>query len=148
MASVAFIVILLISDSLCCAKTERFNARDLMAVRKDTVFAAFCLISVLLFLVTAQMSSVYSVYSEKVVGIQVYEVGYLYAINGLMVVLLQFPFARWISRFRMTNVISFGFAHAVGHLGGGVHQRLSPWLLRYGGSAWAIVVSWHPAICG
>ena len=116
MASVAFIVILLISDSLCCAKTERFNARDLMAVRKDTVFAAFCLISVLLFLVTAQMSSVYSVYSEKVVGIQVYEVGYLYAINGLMVVLLQFPVARWISRFRMTNAISMGaMLYAVGY---------------------------------
>jgi len=116
MASVAFIVLLLISDSLCCATTERFSAKDLLAIRKDRVFAAFCLISVLLFLVTAQMSSVYSVYSEKVVGIQVYEVGYLYAINGLMVVLLQFPVARWISRFRMTNAISIGaMLYAIGY---------------------------------
>ena len=116
MASVAFIVLLLISDSMCCAKTERFSARDLLAVRKDTVFAAFCLISVLLSLVTAQMSSVYSVYSEKVVGVQVYEVGYLFAINGLMVVLIQFPVARWVSRFRMTNAISIGaILYAIGY---------------------------------
>ena len=115
-ASVAFIVILMVSDSMSCTKTERFNARDLLAVRKDTVFAAFCLISVLLSLVTAQMSSVYSVYSEKVVGVQVYEVGYLYAINGIMVVFLQFPIARWVSRFRMTNAISMGaFLYAIGY---------------------------------
>jgi DHA1 family multidrug resistance protein B-like MFS transporter len=101
---------------MCCAKTERFSARDLLAVRKDTVFAAFCLISVLLSLVTAQMSSVYSVYSEKVVGVQVYEVGYLFAINGLMVVLIQFPVARWVSRFRMTNAIAIGaFLYAIGY---------------------------------
>jgi MFS family permease len=115
-ASVAFIVILLVSDSRSSIKTERFNARDLLAVRKDTVFAAFCLISVLLSLVTAQMSSVYSVFSEKVVGVQVYEVGYLYAINGIMVVFLQFPVARWVSRFRMTNAISMGaFLYAIGY---------------------------------
>ena len=115
-ASVAFIVILLVSDSMSSTKTERFNVRDLLAVRKDTVFAAFCLISVLLSLVTAQMSSVYSVYSEKVVGVQVYEVGYLYAINGIMVVFLQFPVARWVSRFRMTNAISMGaFLYAIGY---------------------------------
>ena len=115
-ASVAFIVILLVSDSRSSTKTERFNVRDLLAVRKDTVFAAFCLISVLLSLVTAQMSSVYSVFSEKVVGVQVYEVGYLYAINGIMVVFLQFPVARWVSRFRMTNAISMGaFLYAIGY---------------------------------
>jgi len=115
-ASVAFIVILLVSDSMSSTKTERFNVRDLLAVRKDTVFAAFCLISVLLSLVTAQMSSVYSVFSEKVVGVQVYEVGYLYAINGIMVVFLQFPVARWVSRFRMTNAISMGaFLYAIGY---------------------------------
>jgi MFS family permease len=62
------------------------------------------------------MSSVYSVYSEKVVGVQIYEVGYLYAINGLMVVFLQFPVARLISRFRMTNAISMGaFLYAIGY---------------------------------
>lgn len=49
-------------------------------------------------------------------GVQVYEVGYLYAINGLMVVVLQFPVARWVSRFRMTNAISIGaFIYATGY---------------------------------
>ena len=44
------------------------------------------------------------------------EVGYLYAINGLLVVFLQFPIARLISRFRMCTVIAVGsLLYAVGY---------------------------------
>ena len=64
----------------------------------------------------AQMSSVYSLYSTNEVGMSLTEIGYLYAINGIIVVALQLPLARFIVRFRMTTVTAVGaLVYAVGY---------------------------------
>jgi MFS family permease len=117
--SVAFILLLLVSESICCTpEGGRSWISSSLHVLMNLKFLLFCLISVTLFLVVAQMSSVYSVYSENVVGIPVYEVGYLYAINGIMVVLIQVPVARLISKYRMTSAIAAGAAvYAAGYFG-------------------------------
>ncbi|MDD1770329.1 MAG: MFS transporter, partial [Methanomassiliicoccales archaeon] len=100
---VTFIILMMVSESKRSSLSrQQYSITDLLDIRKDRQFGAFCIISALLFVCVAQMSSVYSVYSQSVVGIQVYEVGYLFAINGLMVVLIQMPVARFISHYRMT----------------------------------------------
>lgn len=116
-AIAAFIILFMVSESIRSSfRRNDYSVSDLLDIRKDRNFAAFCFISVLLFLVVAQMSSVYSVYSQSVVGIHIYEVGYLYAINGIMVVFLQMPVARFIARYRMTTAIAWGAVlYAIGY---------------------------------
>jgi len=87
---------------------DRFRLKDLAHVMSDRAFLAFSIISIFLFIMFGQMSSTYAVYSTDRIGISEAEVGYLFALNGILVVLLQFPIARWISRYRMTTVIAFG----------------------------------------
>lgn len=114
---VSFIVLLFVSESKRSSLSrQQFSITDLLNIRKDRQFGAFCLISALLFVCVAQMSSVYSVYSQSVVGIQIAEVGYLFAINGIMVVFIQMPVARYISHYRMTSAIAVGaILYAIGY---------------------------------
>ncbi len=115
--TVTFIIVLFISESKRSALSrQQFSVTDLLDIRKDRQFGAFCMISALLFVCVAQMSSVYSVYSENIVGVSLTEVGYLYAINGLMVVFIQMPVARLISHYRMTSAIAVGAVlYAIGY---------------------------------
>ncbi|MGD1060913.1 MAG: MFS transporter [Methanomassiliicoccales archaeon] len=115
--TVTFIILLFISESKRSSLSrQQFSISDLLDIRKDRQFGAFCVISALLFVCVAQMSSVYSVYSQSVVGIQLAEVGYLYAINGIMVVFIQMPVARLVSRYRMTSAIAVGaILYAIGY---------------------------------
>ncbi|HVO77452.1 MAG TPA: MFS transporter [Methanomassiliicoccales archaeon] len=114
---VAFIILLFVSESKRSELTrQRFSIVDLAGISGDRQFMAFCVLSAVLFVCVAQMSSVYSVYSQSVVGVGLAEVGYLYAINGLMVVFIQMPVARVISHHRMTSAIAVGaILYAIGY---------------------------------
>jgi MFS family permease len=117
-AAVAFIIFMFVNESSQRnLERKRLSFRDLKELREHaTPFLLFSFFSIFLWLVMAQMSSVYSVYSESVVGVTVTEVGYLYAINGIIVVLAQLPLARFIVRFRMTTVTAVGsLVYAVGY---------------------------------
>lgn len=117
-ASVAFIIFFLVSESAKAGIVRhRLGLGDFVEIRRHHLpFLLFCIFSIFLFLVMAQMSSAYSVYSDDVVGVSLTEVGYLYAINGIMVVCLQIPVSRYIARYRMTSVISVGAVlYAVGY---------------------------------
>lgn len=95
---------------------ERINFRDLASVGRDKLFISYNLVSLLLFLVTAQMMMTLSVYAVDWVGISEIKLGYLYTLNGLMVVLLQFPCVRLVHKMRMTRVMALGsFLYAVGY---------------------------------
>jgi MFS family permease len=116
-ATVAFIIMFLIVESVTCPdKSDRFHPRDLGHVLANPIFLGFCVTTAFVFLVMAQMSSVFSVFSENVVGIPINEVGYLYAINGLIVVFFQMPVARFLSHYRMTSTLMIGSAvYAIGY---------------------------------
>jgi MFS family permease len=117
-ASVAFIIFFLVAESVKTGiSRHRLGVQDFVDIRKHHLpFLLFCIFSIFLFLVMAQMSSAYSVYSNNVVGVSLMQVGYLYAINGIMVVVLQIPVSRFIARYRMTSVIAAGaLIYAVGY---------------------------------
>jgi MFS family permease len=77
------------------------------------------------------MSSTFAVFSVEVVGITEVEVGYLYALNGAMVVVLQFPMARYIAPYRMAYVLSNGaLLYAVGYF-----------IIGLGGGLWMLILS-------
>jgi MFS family permease len=115
--TVAIIVLLFVQESITAStKRDRFSLRDIGHIRKDHRFMIFALISVFLFIMFGQMASTYAVFSTDVIGISNAELGYLYALNGIMVVLIQFPVARMINRHRMTRVIAFGsLLYAIGY---------------------------------
>ncbi|MCQ5376313.1 MAG: MFS transporter, partial [Methanomassiliicoccales archaeon] len=95
---------------------DRFSFRDLLKLRNDHRFLVFCVFSLILWIVVAQMSSTFSVFSTSEVKVSVVEIGYLYAINGLIVVLAQLPVARYISRFNMSTIIALGaLVYSIGY---------------------------------
>ena len=106
-----------ITESLKRGTTQhRFRVRDIAHVADDRQFVAYCFISIALFIMFGQMSSTYAVYSTDSIGVTTAEVGYLYALNGVMVVFMQFPIARWISRYRMSSIIALGSVfYAIGY---------------------------------
>jgi len=63
-----------------------------------------------------QMASNYAVFSTEIIGITNAEIGYIYAVNGLMVVFMQFPISRSISHLRMTKAMAVGsLLYAIGY---------------------------------
>jgi MFS family permease len=130
--SVAVIIFTQVMDPQRIAgHVDRFRPRDLLKIGENRAFLLFCLASLPLFIVLGQMSSTFALFSEDVVGISVAEVGYLYALNGIMVVFLQFPMARYINRFRMSHVLAAGaLMYAAGYL-----------MVGWASDIWILVVS-------
>jgi MFS family permease len=116
--SVSVVIFIKVADPVRSAgPRERFHPRDLLKIRHNKLFMIFCLASLPLAIVLGQMSSTFSVFSVEDIGIAEAEIGYLYALNGLMVVFLQFPMARYIAHFRMSYVLAAGaMMYAVGYL--------------------------------
>ncbi len=115
--TVSVIVFLFVAESIASgSKRQRLSLRDLGRLKDDHRFLAFCMISIPLFMMFGQMASNYAVFSTDVIGITNAELGYLYAINGLMVVFMQFPISRSINHHRMTGVMAAGsLMYAIGY---------------------------------
>ncbi|MBI0582679.1 MAG: MFS transporter [Methanomassiliicoccus sp.] len=130
--SVAVIIYLTVADpGRSGVHHERFHPRDLLSIWHNKLFLVFCLASLPLGIVIGQMSSTFSVFSVQDVGISEAEIGYLYAMNGAIVVLLQFPMARYISRYRMPYVLASGtLMYAVGYF-----------VVGFAGGIWMLVTS-------
>ncbi|MEM2979180.1 MAG: MFS transporter [Methanomassiliicoccales archaeon] len=108
-ATVALLIHFKVKESMKTGESlQRFGVIDLVRLKNDRRFFAFCIFSLILWIVVAQMSSTLSVFSTSEVRISVVEIGYLYTINGLMVVFAQLPVARLISRFSMSGTIAVG----------------------------------------
>lgn len=115
--TVSLIVLLFVSESISSGvRRQKLSLHDLARLKDDRRFLAFCLISVPLFMMFGQMASNYAVFSTDVIGISNAEIGYIYALNGLMVVFMQFPISRHISHYRMTKVMAAGsMLYAIGY---------------------------------
>jgi MFS family permease len=77
---------------------QKFSLADLASTTKDRRFMAFCAMSVLMFVVMAQLVTTFAVFSKTYVGISKQNVGLLYTFNGLLVVALQLPLVAVIRR--------------------------------------------------
>jgi len=115
--TVSVIVFLFVAESIAAgSKRQKLSLRDLGRLKDDHRFLAFCMISIPLFMMFGQMASNYAVFSTDVIGISNAELGYLYALNGLMVVFMQFPISRSVNHHRMTRIMALGsLLYAVGY---------------------------------
>ncbi len=96
--------------------TDRFSIKDLIAIKDDPMLAAHVGLLFLLYLVVAQLIVPFSVFTVDTVGISKTQLGYLFTLNGLLVVVLQIPVTRLLSRFALTTQLSIGaFLYAIGY---------------------------------
>jgi MFS family permease len=77
-------------------------------VLRDAVFVVFVLGSVLRALVAMQLTSTLPVFLRDVHGVSERGFGYVLSLNAAMVVLLQFPIARWVTRYRPLLIMATG----------------------------------------
>ena len=93
-----------------------FKFSDIFSLRQDSKLYQHCLISFVLFLAVAQLIATLSVYSVTTIGITRAELGTLYAINGFLVVFLQFPISAFLKRMALTRQLAMGAViYAVGY---------------------------------
>lgn len=86
-----FLVMAFISESPHTRANERFELSKVLDVGRDRRFLVFCGFSFLLFIVMGQFASTLSVFSTEFVGISDVQLGFLYTLNGIIVVLFQWP---------------------------------------------------------
>jgi len=90
------LVMLLVRESIQTSETERFALKRVLDVGKDLPFLAFCGWSMLLFVVMGQFASTLAVFSTQSIGIAESQLGWLFTVNGIAVVVLQWP-AAWLA---------------------------------------------------
>jgi MFS family permease len=84
-------------------------------VLRDRVFLGFCLISVVVTIVYAQLTTTFPVFLKDERQIAENLWGLLMALNAGMVVLFQFPLTRWSDRYVRTGMMALGsLLYAVG----------------------------------
>lgn len=87
---------------------SKFSFKDLIEIRRDRLFFLYCVISLFLFTVIGQLVATFSVFSVGSVGISKTLLGYLYTLNGAIVVLFQFPMSKFVERYRLTRMLVYG----------------------------------------
>ena len=107
------IVLRFIGDTRTCAREER-RAGGVGTILADRPFMAFAALTFAVAIVYSQMYSPMSMYAG-LRGLTEPEVGMLFAINGLMVVLVQYSVTQVADRYRMTVAMGFGtLLYAIG----------------------------------
>ena len=115
------LIILFIRESIETVETERFAFRRVLDVGRDVRFLIFCGWGVLLFMVMAQFASTLAVFSTQGIGISEAQLGWLFTINGIAVVLFQWPAARLAARVGIRWGLVLGcLGYAIGYFSVGL----------------------------
>ncbi|HEY3422580.1 MAG TPA: MFS transporter [Methanocellaceae archaeon] len=109
------IILLFIKDTRTCAPKNKFTLGDIGNITKDRAFVAFCLLTLFVSVVYSQMYTPLSVYAKGFAGLSEPEIGMLFAVNGIMVVLMQFVVTRVMDRYSLTGSMGIGvLLYAIG----------------------------------
>ncbi len=102
------LVLLFIEEPRHRLAAERFELSKVLDVGRDRKFLIFCGFSFLLFLVMGQFASTLSVFSTEFVGISDVQLGFLYTLNGIIIVLFQWPAALLGGRIGTRRALTLG----------------------------------------
>ncbi len=115
------LVSLFIHESIQTTETEHFALKRVLDVGRDRRFLMFCGWSVLLFIVMGQFASTLAVFSTQSIGISASKLGWLFTVNGIAVVLFQWPAARLAARVGIRWGLVLGcLGYAVGYFSVGL----------------------------
>jgi len=82
--------------------------KNYRTVLRDSAFVWFLITSALMVLVYVQMNTTLSVFLRDQHGVNERGFSYILSLNAAMVVLLQFPVSRWISKYRPLVIMAVG----------------------------------------
>lgn len=105
----AGLVRLTIDDDVAARGEERFSWSAMLGAA-DRRFRGVLFLSFLTGVVMGQLVISLSVHATQFVGLSETQVGLLFSLNGLIVVLAQYPASRWWARFPITTVLAVGSA--------------------------------------
>jgi len=106
------IIYFYIPDSKNLDLQSKFSFRDLKKISANKKFIFFGIISLTVFSIITQIVTTLSVFSIEVVHISKIQLGYLYTINGAVIILFQIHGIRWIKRMPLTRSLSIGAVFA------------------------------------
>lgn len=102
------LVLAFIGDTRACSTAVSRPRGGLGTILADRTFLVFAFLSFLVFVVYSQMYTPLSMYSKGFAGLSEPEIGVLLAINGIMVVALQYFVTLVADRYRMTTAMGVG----------------------------------------
>jgi predicted MFS family arabinose efflux permease len=100
------IVIFMLKDTKPSRTSEKLSINDIAYIFRDMPFLLFCIITLILVVPYSQMYSLLSVYSSAYLGLTNFEVGLIFSVSGLLVVLLQYPISMIVKNYRMTGALA------------------------------------------
>ena len=116
-AIVLVLVFLYAPESHTKGTTEKFRLKDIVGIRRDKDFIVYALLTLFAGIISMQMIATLSIYTQEYTPwITKDLLGIVYALNGVLVVFLQFPVSRSLSRYRLTTMLALGTAlYCVGY---------------------------------
>ena len=115
--ALSFLLILLFLKESFHGTTERVGMRSTFSVAGDWTFMMFTGLSLFAFLAMGQMGSTLSVFAVDRIGLSTAQYGLLLTANGLIVVIFQYPVARWLNRVSVSKGLILGcLLYAFGYL--------------------------------
>jgi len=113
----AFCLILFLLKESFHGTTERAGYSSMLSVINDRKFLMFTGLSLLVFLTMGQLGSTLSVFTVDRMGFSTAQFGLLLTINGLIVVIFQYPVARAVGRLSSANGLILGaLLYGLGYL--------------------------------
>jgi MFS family permease len=108
---------------------KQVGFRSMLPPADDRAFVVFTMVSLLLFIVMGQMASTLSIFAVDRVGFSTAQYGLLLTLNGLIVILFQYPMTLALRRLAKFRALIFGcLLYGVGYLSLG-------WVTQFG---WAL----------
>ena len=97
--------------------TEQISLSAALATAKDRTFLVFTAISVIAFMGLGQFISTMSVYTVERVGFSTMQYGSLLTLNAILVVALQYPATRWITKLDKATALLLGMSvYTIGYM--------------------------------
>jgi len=126
---VSFIVFFFVRES-SHGMSKGVGFRSMLTIADDRPFLVFAVISILLFIAMGQMVSTLSIFTVDMLGFSIAQFGLLLALNGLIVILFQYPMTLALRRIAKFRALILGsLLYVFGYLSLG-------WITQFG---WALV---------
>jgi len=127
---IVFLIIFFFIRESSHGMSKRVGFRSMLTIANDRPFLVFAVISILLFIAMGQMVSTLSIFTVDMLGFSKARFGLLLALNGLIVILFQYPMTLALRRIAKFRALILGsLLYAFGYLSLG-------WITQFG---WALV---------
>lgn len=102
------LILFMVKEGTSLKDFQKFVWYDIFKVKSDYLFLLFCFSSFMIWVLRGQLGIPVSIFTVERVGISKIQLGYLYTINGLIVVFFQYPVAILAKSFALTSSLITG----------------------------------------